>query len=262
MKWILVFILLFIANCASQTNALVSENTSNQNITNINTIVSLPPPTVTNKPAKVKNDSDLCDDSEPLAIPKTDSSIGKIDFNNLAYPRIWEKGSIKLQNGCFGREYTKPGLGIETFSLKNIDFVDFNNDGKDEALVKINWFSGSGSSGVSEQYFIYGLNGKKLNLLWKISTGARAYCGQKEFELKDKKIFLELFGTCALENDGNFKDRGKHRYDYSAFEYTKFTFGWSGNKFVITSREVLPFPENDIKDYLNKKYTVQNENNN
>lgn len=106
------------------------------------------------------------------------------------------------------------------------------------------------------------MNGKKLNLLWKICTGARAYCGQKEYELKDKKIFLDLFGTGALKNDGNFKDSGKHNYDYSAFEYTKFAFGWTENKFGIMSREVLLFPENDIKEYLNKKYNGQNENNN
>jgi len=136
MKWILVFALLFLANCASQTTALVSENTSDQNIGNRNTAVSLSSPTVENKPAKVKNDSDLCDDSEPLAIPETDSSIGKIDFNNLTYPRIWGKGSIKLRNGCFGHEYTKPGLWMEKFTLESVDFVDFNNDGQEELCSK------------------------------------------------------------------------------------------------------------------------------
>jgi hypothetical protein len=256
MKWLLVFSLLFFAGCTTQTTAELSKNSSNQNL---NGDVSNLTVTVTATPQEIKNpsvqneESDLCEDSEPVEIPKTDSPIGKIDFNNFSYPKIWEKGSVKVKNGCFGQEITQPGLSIERYSLESVEFVDFNADGVDEALIEVIFFSGGVSTGSSENFYIYQLRGQKPNLIWRIATGSRAYCGTKDHELKDRQIILELFGKCTVKSDGNFKDEGKHSYDFAAEDYTKFVFGWSGGKFIEKSREVFPFPERDIKEYWNKK---------
>lgn len=252
MKRFFVFSFLFLANCASQTNALVSENSANLNLYKTISFTPTPTPSEQKDSSKQGADSDLCEGSQPTEFPKTNSPIGKVDFNNFSYPKIWEKGSVKLKNGCFGKEYTSPGLYVEKYYLQKVDFFDFNNDGNDEALVEVYHWSAGGSSGYSENFYIYALQGKKLNLLWKIATGTRAYCGMKEYEFKDKQINLELFGKCALKSDGNFKDSGKHRYDYAAEEYTKFVFGWNGKTFRLKSNEILPFPENDIKESLNR----------
>jgi hypothetical protein len=266
MKWILFFSLFFSVSCASRPEAQLAENSSDQNLTKA--IVATPTPIKSEikSPSKNDVDSDLCkeyqDPDQPGKVPKTDSPIGKFDFKNFTYPKIWQKGFVKLKDGCFGEMITEPGLAIEIYTLNSVDFVDFNNDGVDEALIKVAFFSGSGSSGVSENYLLYNLKGKKLNLLWKIGTGVRAYCGTKEYELKDKQIILELFGKCSVKSDGNFDDTGKHTYDYSAFEYTRFVFGMNDNRFGVKSREVLPFPEQDIKDYFNRKFNKQNENGN
>ena len=259
MKYISVFCLLFLASCAGQTTAQLLESSSNQNANIAPKEMPKPLATLVDKSGE---DFDLCKDYEQIEIPKTNSPFGKVDFKNLTYPKIWEKGSVKLKNGCYGKEFTVPGLWVERYSLESIEFVDFNNDGVDEALIELDFFSAGGSSGVSENFLVYNLKDKKLNLLWKIATGARAYCGTKEYKLKDKQIILELFGKCTLKSNGAFDDKGKHTYDYSAFEYTRFVFGWSGNKFGVKSREIFPFPENDIKEYPNNKYKKQDENNN
>jgi hypothetical protein len=260
MKWFLAFSFLFLTSCANQTTPNLSENSSNQDL--VKTITETP----TQKPSELNNNSeqndDLCKDSEPLEIPKTDSPIGKTDFNNFSYPKILEKGLVKLKDGCFGQEITVPGLSIDIYTLESVEFLDFNGDGEDEALINVLFFSGGGSSGTSENYYIYKFQGKKLHLIWKIATGTRAYCGVKEYELKDKQIILELFGKCTVKADGNFKDEGKHKYDYSAEEYTKFVFGWTGNHFGVKSREVFPFPEGEIKEYLNRNSKERNEKNN
>jgi hypothetical protein len=258
MKYFLVICLLFLANCANQTTAQLSNNSSNLNSNIAPRETPNPSATIDVKPEI--EEFGYCKDYKQIEIPKTISPFGKVNFKNLTYPKIWEKGSVKLKNGCIGEE-NKTSLGGCEFTLNGVDFVDFNQDGKDEALVEIGNFCGAGSSSYTRNYFIYGFVNKKMTLLWKLSEGPRAYCGLKEYELKGNEIILEVFSKCSVKNDGNFNDEGKHTYDYSAFEYTQFVFGWSGNKFGVKSREVFPFPENDIKEYFNNKYKKQDENN-
>lgn len=251
MKFFVPALLLVLTGCGIDSTAKSNDNTANQNSSP--TFVQIerpePSPTVSRPENKTNTLSDECADYEPIEIPPTESKVGRIDFFNLAYPRIYEKGRFKLKNGCLYKETTYPGLSVEIWTLESIDFVDFDGDGIDEALVGIHEWSGSGSSGTNELFFIFRGDRKNPQMIFKMTTGSRAFCGLKEYELKDKRIYLELFGKCSLKPNGDFDDTGIHKYDYAAEDYTKLVFGWNGRRFGVIDREVLPFPEGDIKDY-------------
>jgi hypothetical protein len=262
MKLILVFCLLFLASCANQTTAQLSDNSSSQNI-NI-TPKESPKSSATMNVQPNMEEFGYCKDYKQIEIPQTNSPIGKIDFKNLTYPKIWEKGFVKLKNGCVGED-NKEAVGGCEFTLKELDFVDFNQDGKDEALVKIGNFCGGGSSSYSRTYFIYGFVNKKMILLWKLSEGTRSYCGPKEFEIKGIELIFEVFSKCSVKRDGNFEDEDKEHFsdsDWSANFYTRFVFGWIGNKFAVKTREIFPFPEKNMRDYKPLKYKKKDDNNN
>lgn len=189
-----------------------------------------------------------CDEYKPIEIPKSPSAVARMDFLNGEYPIVEEAGNVKLSNGCYTKVETE-GLGEITYTLDAVRFVDFDGDGSDEALVTIGNFGGGVSSAASDTYFVYREKNGKTELIWKFAEGARAYCGPREFAVEGKTVLIEVFSNCESQSDGTLKDNGKHTYDYSAFEYTKFKFGWSGNRIGTLSREVFPYPEKEIKDY-------------
>ena len=237
MKLILALIVLFLANCANQTTAPISENPPNQNINSAPKETPKPSPTMNVQPET--EEFGYCKDYEQIELPKTNSPIGKIDFKNLTYPKIWQKGFVKLKNGCVGED-AKNALGGCEFTLGSIDFVDFDGDGIDEALVDIGNFCGAGSSSFSHNLFIYQVVNSKLKMIWKLSTGSESYCGVKDYKLEGNEIKLEVYSDCSVKADGNLDDICKGHGDNGAPYFTKFVFGWLKNKFGVKKQEVFP----------------------
>lgn len=181
----------------------------------------------------------FCKDYKQIEIPKNNSAIGKFDFKNFSYPKIWQKGSVKLKNGCFG-ESAKTALGGCEFTLDSLDFVDFTEDGVEEALVNIGNFCAAGSSSFAQSLFIFEVKNKKLKNLWKLNTGSESYCGVKDYKLEGNKIKLEVYSECAVKTSGKLDDICKGHGDMGARYWTRFIFGWQDNKFGVIKREVFP----------------------
>ena len=237
MKWILVFSFLFLSGCTIQTAAPAPDNSSSRN-ENIAVNETHKPSVIPSFQAE-DEEFGYCKGYKQIKISKTNSPVGKFDFKNMTYPKIWQKGSVRLKNGCVGED-SKNALGGCEFTLESVDFVDFNGDGIDEALVDIGNFCGAGSSSFTHSLFIYEVKNNKLNTIWRLSTGSESYCGVKDYNLDGKEIKLDVYSDCAVKPDGKLDDKCTGHGDMGAPFWTSFVFGWQNNKFGIRKREVSP----------------------
>src|SRR5436305_5070454 len=89
---------------------------------------------------------------------QTRSPAHRFDFRNFTYPGIWLKRPFRLRDGK--AEAESPGCTTE-YSFRNVQYLDLAGDRKPKALVTIKDWTACGSSGVSEYYFIYSLNGSR-----------------------------------------------------------------------------------------------------
>jgi len=138
---------------------------------------------------------------------------------------------------------------MSRLQVTEVKYIDFTEDGEDEAFVNLREFGGSGSSYCNQHYYIYTMRNKRPYLLWKLSTGSKAIGGLKDFRLKNKEFIIELYGKCKIVgtelkvNEGEeFTSECCHK------EYTVFRFGWNGHKLVQKEVNVLDFSYRSIGD--------------
>src|SRR5688572_5277842 len=86
------------------------------------------------------------------AAAKPTSRIRGIDFSNFRYQQFWGSRPIELEKGK--QEFEAEGCRTE-YKLKGVDYIDLTGDRKEEALVHIEDFTACGSSGISDNYYIY-----------------------------------------------------------------------------------------------------------
>jgi hypothetical protein len=166
-----------------------------------------------------------------------------IDLCNHTYPGIWNKAPLMLKNG--EEEYFRNHQFVHN-ELVDIELTDFTNDGKPEALVTINNISGGGSSCSMIHYYLFQLKNRQPILIWKFTTGCESSCGIKEFDIKEGKLYFELFGNCQVRK-GVAKNVGGYFSDIETDTYTKLTFGYQQGKYQLVSRAVEPYEKRLIR---------------
>ena len=187
----------------------------------------------------------------------SNSAIGKIDFGNFKYPSIWKwlKHPVKLKNGELEFEEDRCGT---TISLEEIKYLDFTNDGEDDALVILHNHTACGSSSNQFAFFVFTMRNKRPQIIWKFTTGSEAHGGTRDFWLDNNELVVELYGRCKIVGV-------EPKVDYSEIEFgggtdwalkstTKFRFGWNGQKFGQKSVEVLPYPYKSTFDDKDEKH--------
>jgi hypothetical protein len=260
----LVFLSLFLTGCTSysteaqnQTNLIETNNSnlskSNQNSDNSVYVKSLNP----------ANEQEIAEieaikQKEREEQERIPPEFKKVDFKNFTYQSILGNGKFKLKDGEFekvvksGNKYAAIGENWRV-SFGAVDFVDFNNDSKKEAIVELSETQSAGSSYTAFGYKVFVLKNDKPVLIWETATGSESSCGHKQISIENNKIFLEVFGICKKSNSSSENYDG----DMFASNFTRFTFGWNGKKIIQENREVFPYPENDV--YMNLyKNTLEN----
>lgn len=203
-------------------------------------------PPMPNSAANFAGDSDA---ERKKSVP---SAYRDVDFNNFDYVTTL-RGRIRLKDGHY--EYTHPrGLGGDTFNLSDVHYVDLTGDGKEEAIVNLNQLScGASCDGGSHLFYFYLTKNGQPREFWRLETGSLAYgCGLKSFVLAKRQITLEVFTSCHLK--GRILESGPDPYAASggkffAASFTRFRFKFSGHRSEVENRELLPYPQNDVKGY-------------
>lgn len=168
----------------------------------------------------------------------------KIDFKNFSYTSMLTGKRFRLLNGeakSDSRDHWSSGFSA-------VDYVDLTGDGEKEALVELWEQVVGGSTYGTYLYFIFALEHDRPKLLWKFDTGSESSCGHKSIAIEDQIITLEVFGICSLDRMSSSNYEG----DLNAKNFTRFTFKWNRSRFAQQSREVLPYPENEVYKYLGK----------
>jgi hypothetical protein len=184
-----------------------------------------------------------------VAAIESKSRIRKIDFRNFTFPGFQDKRII-LKNGK--QEITRE-CGGTIYSLGDIDYVDLTGDGREEALVAVEDFSGCGSSCVSYGYYVYTMRNNRLQLLWKYSTGCEAEGGLKDFHLEGRGLVFELFGKYRIIGARTKAAGENHGGDCCPKYYSRIRVAWDGHRFRQRSVKFFPFPYESINDYFAEK---------
>lgn len=176
-----------------------------------------------------------------------DSEIRKIDFKNFSYP-----SEIVVKNGKLDLSENSPSKipSLLEYTVEHIQYADFTNDPKEDALIDLTTLAGGGSTIYLHGFYLYTLRNRKAHLLWRITTRSEADCGLKEIWTENVKLILEVFGKCHIEE--NLMRSEDYETDINTKNFTSFTFGWNGQKFVQEKLQVFPFTENNIYDYKRK----------
>jgi hypothetical protein len=178
----------------------------------------------------------------------SNSAIGKIDFGNFSYPKLWKEleKPAKLKNGelVFEGEYRC----TTTISLDEVKYLDLTDDGEDDALVILNDQVACGSSWRATSFLVFTMKNEKPQLIWRFTTGSEAHGGLRNFRLDGKELAVELYGRCKIVGFEPKVDYSEIKFnagsDRALESTTRFRFGWNGRKFGQNSLEVLPYPYN------------------
>ena len=176
------------------------------------------------------------------------SVIRRIDFNNFTFHQFWGRRPIKLKDGKL--EFDSQGCHTE-YTLKGVTYLDLTGDHTEEALVHIEDFTACGSSGVSDYYYIYTAQNRRLRPLWRFGTGSEGLAGLKDFKLAGRLLVFELFGKYHIVGS-KYVDVGKQAIgECCPDHYSRVTVFWDGKRFRQRSAKILPFAYKNITEYYN-----------
>ena len=170
-----------------------------------------------------------------------------VDFRNFSYPAALNGKRVSLKGGTYESRYPD-GSGGDTFDFRDVLFSDITGDGKKEAIVQLLLVSCGGScDGGSHLFYFYSIRNGRPALLWQIATGSAAYeCGLKSFVLEKRKLSVEGFRECRYSGGLlSAPVSGK----FAADQFTRFEFEFTGSRFALRKREVLPLPEGSTLNY-------------
>lgn len=171
--------------------------------------------------------------------------IARIDFKNFTYPSSSAGRRVRVRGGEL--EYpTEPGCG-RSFSVRGVDYLDFDGDGEDEALVRLIDQATCGSSWTSVNYFVYAVRGGRVRLLWDFATGSEAHGGEKAFRVEGREMVFELYGRWRAAGDGLvFEEDRSFPDDCCPTHFTVYRVAWDGRRFRSKSAEVFPYEKGRI----------------
>lgn len=174
--------------------------------------------------------------------------IADIDFKNFTYPSPSAGKRVTVHDGEL--EYpTEPGCG-QTFRVDRVQYIDFNGDGEDEALVRFIDHAACGSSCASVNYFVYTVRRGRPFLLWSFTTGCESYGGEKEFRIEGREIVFELYGRWVAAGDAIrlTREQGPHFHcDRCTHYYSVYRVAWDGRGFRRKFLEEVNCPEGCMK---------------
>lgn len=245
----LILALLVLSDCANQTSADKIELDKIQPTPIINkTEISnanqwTPPPRESVDNAKLGKL-----EKQNAAFKIVPEEFSKVDFGNFKYPSSREKKIIPLKDG--GYQYDYETSGGETYSLKNVYFLDLTGDRKKEAIVLLSVVSCGGScDGGANFIYIYSTHHNKPKLIWHLETGSTGYgCGIKSMAIEPKKINIELFGRCSTGKNIETNSLGLSKF--SVKDSTRLLYEFDGKKFVRKQKEYISVPERSVMNYL------------
>jgi hypothetical protein len=176
------------------------------------------------------------------------STIRNIDFNNFTFHQFWGRRPIKLRNGKL--EFESEGCHTE-YTLKGVTYLDLTGDRNEEALVHIEDFTACGSSGLSNNYYIYTTHNGRAHPLWRFGTGSEGLAGLKDFKLVGRVLVFELFGKYGIVGS-KYVDTGQQAIgECCPDHYSRVTVSWDGKRFRQRSAKIFPFPYDSITAYYN-----------
>ncbi|MDQ3062325.1 MAG: hypothetical protein M3R14_05605 [Acidobacteriota bacterium] len=233
---LLGLILFFLPSCLSQVKSVNKNSVTENNLIVQNSSIA-------NEPVETK----LKENDKQSYSSQINSEIRKIDFRNFSYPDevIVKNGKLDLSEKSPLKTPSRLGYTVE-----DIRYAHFTNDAKVDALIDLTVIAGGGSTIYKHSFHLYTLRKRKALLIWRVTTGSEADCGLKEIWIENAKLILEVFGKCHIEEDSMQSE--DYDTDVNTKNYTNFTFGWNGQKFVQEKLAVLPFTENNIHDYKRK----------
>lgn len=234
-KWSLVFGLLFLAGCASDSISLTAKNLPNQNNsvgnTNLNANAAIVNPNILAVRQNERIVKELETQNERFKIVPPE--FQNVDFENFTYPTEYPKQSATLKDGEY--EYQTGYASGGSIGLDRVYYVDLTGDGKKEAFVFLGRVDcGASCDGGAYLLYVYSSNKGKPKLLWRLELGGGFYeCGLKALTVKEKKIYFEVFDNCIEQNgklepqsDGNTRGKSSH------FGVTEFEYKFDGKTFV------------------------------
>lgn len=169
----------------------------------------------------------------PSEIPQKTAyaKIEDVDFKNLSYSfGENDAKTFTLANG------EKPyAAGDDTsFVLEKIRHADLTEDGQNEAVVDLVYGSGVTTKNL---IFIYTLQNGQPKKIWTIFSNAETGGRLKDVYTKENKVIFEIFGKNEFAAE---KNEFLYTKDYNPLQafccpknFTKFTFDWNGEKFVL-----------------------------
>lgn len=195
------------------------------------------------------------DDSENKNVPP---EFKGIDFKNFSYQTNWRNRRVRLTNGQYIHE-NQEGGGGDTYDFESVDFADLHDGGKPIAVVRLLLVScGVSCDGGSHLFYFYRVRNRKPSLFWRIETGSPAYeCGLKSFVLRQRKLTLEVFKTCQTKGSSiqeshdsqQGEDESQSGGKFISHTFTRFGFEFKKGRFIKSSRQVLPNPNPDVRNY-------------
>ena len=171
--------------------------------------------------------------------------ISKVDFRNFTYPGFSGRKSIRVKDGEL--EY-EPGRGChQSFTVREVDYLDFTGDGEEEALVRMIDHEACGSSWAAVYYYVYTVRNDRPRLMWKFATGSEAHGGEKDFRIEGKDLVFELYGKWeAVGGELAFRENRELADDCCPTHYTVYRVAWDGKRMSRKSVEVLPFTQRSL----------------
>ena len=178
--------------------------------------------------------------------------LKRADFKNFTY-QAGGYGTIRLKNGSFeSGENDKPSRGNLSLDLNDIYYTDLTGDDVKEAIVNLYAVRCGGScDGGAALFFIYTVRQKKPKLIWSLEFGPKAYgCSLKSLTIKNKRIYLESFRKCDLNNNAlePSDELGTGLNKFETKNASRYIFEFNGRKFV--QKEKI-FEDTPVIDRLN-----------
>lgn len=171
------------------------------------------------------------------------AEFAKVDFKNFEYP------TVSLKDGEF-KIYQDKISGSGSASLKDVFYVNLNEDEKKEAVVLLSSVMCGGScDGGRTIIHFYAARKAKPELLELIETGSRSGgCSLKSLSIKDKKIILEQFGNCG--KNSSYEEDRVYSCKFCVKDLTRSVYSFKNGELVREKSETTETAETNVMNYL------------
>jgi len=157
------------------------------------------------------------------SVAKSKTGIRSVDFRNFTYNNIGEENRVNLRKGrnLVKGEYSSGNYGSE---LGTVKYLDFDGDGKEEALVVVDYSQEAAGTNWSQHYFVFAYRNGAAQQIFHDS--------------RYKSSGFRLSGKSLIVEAPFWKDNDAHCCPSLA---ETATYSWRNNKFVRVSQKFKPW---------------------